>query len=58
MLPKIKNKQINTVFAFVLLFFAIFIIYPAIILFKNAFTTGSGTNTAFSLSNFVFPSVF
>ena len=52
MLSKIKNKQINTVFAFVLLFFAIFIIYPGIILFKNAFTTGSGINTAFSLSNF------
>ena len=52
MLSKIKNKQINTVFAFVLLFFAIFIIYPGIILFKNAFTTGNGINAAFSLSNF------
>ncbi len=52
MLSKLKNKQINTVFAFILLFFVLFIIYPAIILFKNAFSTGSGSNIAFSLSNF------
>ncbi len=52
MLSKLKNKQINTVFAFILLFFVLFIIYPAIILFKNAFSIGSGSNIAFSLSNF------
>ena len=52
MLSKIKNKQINTVFAFVLLFFAIFIIWPGLVLFKNAFTTGNGAGAAFSLSNF------
>lgn len=52
MLSKLKNKQINTVFTFVLLFFAIFIIYPGIILFKNAFTIGNGAGATFSLSNF------
>ena len=52
MLNKIKNKQINTVFTVVLLFFALFIIYPGYILLKNAFTVASGPNPSFSFSNF------
>lgn len=42
MLSKIKNKQINTIFAGILVFFAFFIVFPAILLFKNAFTSGTG----------------
>ena len=52
MFSKIKNKQINTVFTVVLLFFLLFTIYPLIILFTNAFTKGSGSNAIFSLINF------
>ena len=52
MFSKIKNKQINTVFTVVLLFFLLFTIYPLIILFTNAFTQGSGSNAVFSFINF------
>ncbi|MBO4705352.1 MAG: ABC transporter permease subunit [Spirochaetaceae bacterium] len=52
MLSKIKNKQLNTVFAVVLIFFALFIIFPAFVLFKNAFTTASGQSSSFSFENF------
>lgn len=52
MFSKIKNKQINTVFTVVLLFFLLFTIYPLLILFKNAFTQGAGSNTVFSFINF------
>lgn len=52
MFSKIKNKQINTVFTVVLLFFLLFTIYPLIILFKNAFTQGAGSNATFSFINF------
>ena len=52
MLSKIKNKQLNTVFAVVLIFFALFIIFPAFVLFKNAFTTASGRSSSFSFENF------
>lgn len=43
-----KNKQVNTVFSIVLIFFAIFIFIPVIVLFKNAFTV----NHSFSFGNF------
>ncbi|MCR4734784.1 MAG: ABC transporter permease subunit [Treponema sp.] len=52
MFSKIKNKQINTVFTVVLLFFLLFTIYPLIVLFKNAFTQGNGSNAIFSFINF------
>ena len=52
MLNKIKNKQINTVFTVVLLFFALFIIYPGYMLLKNALTLASGPNLSFSFINF------
>ena len=52
MFSKIKNKQINTVFTVVLLFFLLFTIYRLIILITNAFTQGSGSNAIFSLINF------
>lgn len=44
-----KNKQINTVFSVILLFFFIFIAIPVFVLLKNAFTVGH----KFSFSNFV-----
>ena len=44
-----KNKQINTVFSVILLFFFIFIAFPLFVLLKNAFTVGH----KFSFSNFV-----
>lgn len=37
-----RNKQINTVYAAILLFFSIFIIIPAFIILKNAFITTTG----------------
>lgn len=43
-----KNKQVNLVFACILVFFFIFIAIPVFILFKNAFTTGK----AFTFENF------
>ena len=52
MLSKIKNKQINTVFTVVLLFFALFIVFPGFMLFKNAFTINSAGSLSFSFSNF------
>ena len=44
-----KNKQINTVFSVILLFFFIFIAIPVFVLLKNAFTVGH----KFSFSNFI-----
>lgn len=41
MLSNIKNKQINTIFTGILIFFGFFIVIPAFLLFKNAFTTGA-----------------
>ena len=35
-----RNKQINTIFSGILIFFALFIVIPAFLLFKNAFTSG------------------
>ena len=52
MLKKIKNKQINTVFTVVLLFFVLFTLYPLFMLLKNAFSQGSGSNAVFSFINF------
>ena len=43
-----RNKQINTIFSGILIFFALFIVIPAFLLFKNAFTSGGG----FSFKNF------
>ncbi|MBQ1629247.1 MAG: ABC transporter permease subunit [Treponema sp.] len=48
MIANVRNKQINTIFAAILVFFALFIVIPAFLLFKNAFTVGSGI----SLENF------
>lgn len=48
-LGKIQNKQMRLVFYAVLLFFLIFILLPAAMLLKNAFTTQDG---AFSMQNF------
>lgn len=44
-----RNKQINTIFSGILIFFALFIVIPAFLLFKNAFTFGGG----FSLKIFL-----
>ena len=43
-----RNKQINTIFSGILIFFALFIVIPVFLLFKNAFTSGGG----FSFKNF------
>ena len=43
-----KNKQINTVFTVVLLFFAVFIVVPVFVIVKNALTAAGG----FSFINF------
>ncbi len=43
-----RNKQVNTIFSVILLFFALFIVFPAFLLFKNAFSTDYG----FSFSNY------
>ena len=43
-----KNKQINTVFTVVLLFFAVFIVVPVFVMVKNALTAAGG----FSFINF------
>ena len=45
---KFKNKQINTVFTVVLLFFAVFIVIPVFVMVKNALTAGG----RFSFVNF------
>ena len=37
-----RNKQINTVYAVVLLFFTLFIVLPAFFIFKNAFSVPGG----------------
>lgn len=48
MISKVRNKQLNTIFLSILVFFAIFIVFPALLLFKSAFTSG----ISFSLANF------
>lgn len=48
-LNKIQNKQMRFVFYTVLIFFAVFIFLPALLLLKNAFTASSG---ALSFENF------
>ena len=37
-----RNKQINTIFSAILIFFALFIVIPAFLLFTNAFTDARG----------------
>ncbi|MCI7534807.1 MAG: hypothetical protein MSA36_07425, partial [Treponema porcinum] len=39
---EMRNKQINTVYAVVLLFFTLFIVLPAFFIFKNAFSVPGG----------------
>ena len=48
-----RNKQINTVYLAILLFFAAFIIIPAVVIFTNAFNSSNG-----SLSFAAFQAVF
>lgn len=38
-----RNKQINTVYLAILLFFAAFIIIPAVVIFTNAFNSSNGS---------------
>lgn len=43
-----KNKQINSVFAIILVFFGIFLLFPTFIILKNAFSVGK----SFSFGSF------